>query len=54
MIMHAKSLEILSNAYKDLEDIDEDDHMEVNVEFKLTDILSPADGNPQSDSCSAS
>jgi len=28
MIMHAKSLEILSNAYKDLEDIDEDDHME--------------------------
>lgn len=28
MILHAKSLEILSNAYKDLEDIDEDDHME--------------------------
>ena len=29
MIQHAKSLEILSSAYKDLGDIDEDDHMEV-------------------------
>jgi len=28
MIQHAKSLEILSSAYKDLGDIDEDDHME--------------------------